>query len=70
VGWSRAEMRHWTTISVDVQFLRDVLAAHLDFGLVLSDGGKVVGELHSQQLSRPFAVFAVEDWASEAVAGG
>ena len=34
--------------SVDEQFLRDALAAHLDFALVLADGGQVVGKLHSQ----------------------
>src|ERR1039458_10156216 len=34
--------------SLDVQFLRDELAAHLDPVLVFAGGGKVVGELHAQ----------------------
>jgi hypothetical protein len=34
--------------SVNVHFLRHLLALHLDSALVLARGGKVVGKLHAQ----------------------
>ncbi|SPF56799.1 hypothetical protein SBA4_930018 [Candidatus Sulfopaludibacter sp. SbA4] len=39
-------------VSIRVQFLRNGLAAHLDFALVLASGRKIVGNLHPQPCFR------------------